>query len=151
MTWTKSMALMTHIVIDSHHKWVETISFWEYMCMITLDGVTGIGMCFRGHICHWLLNIFVRKHQNDFTGIRICLERVYGLYHQLACLKSQSQAIRLWLLSELYQVQLDFDMHQHMRTSSSNLKLEPTIGALQLHINIEQLLHPDPWLPENER
>jgi hypothetical protein len=27
MTWKKLMAHMTHIVIESYHKWVETIGF----------------------------------------------------------------------------------------------------------------------------
>jgi hypothetical protein len=32
---------------------------------------TGIGMCFRGHMCHQPLSIYIRKHWNELFGVRM--------------------------------------------------------------------------------
>jgi hypothetical protein len=45
VTWTKLAAHVTHIVIEGHHIWVESISFWGYRWMVMLLWLD----CVRGY------------------------------------------------------------------------------------------------------
>jgi hypothetical protein len=70
MTW---MELMAHVAY-SHRQSSQiggNCQLLRYVCDNVKMASLVLGYVFKYHMCYWLLSIYVRKHRNDLTRIRI--------------------------------------------------------------------------------